>query len=362
MNLKIQSDKLRRHQTFLELGDVERPLFGSYLFGLYTSTRYPRIAEALTPGKIKPEDVPIEEYLKDIDDLFELYTDLDDDFPFSSGAFYGIPWLEAIMGCEVYFSGTNFYTKPIIEDWQHYTWKKSHTQNNPWLEKMLECLDAVVQHSKGRFSCGPTRMRGIADMVSAMRGGTNLAFDSIDCPSNLEKLAEICTEVWIETGLVQLDLIPESENGYMVGASGLRVWFPEKGIWLQDDAVAVLSPNSYRRYFLPCVETILKAFSRVAIHLHGTVLWAVDIFLELGGIDVLELSYDLGLCELEVVKAAWEKIQAKKPCIAFGELSLEELRMLIGEMKPNGLSIQAVANNIEEARARRDMVFKGSAY
>jgi hypothetical protein len=163
--------------------------------------------------------------------------------------------------------------------------------------------------------------------------------------------------VWIETGEAQLNLIPESGNGYMVGASALRVWFPEKGIWLQDDALSLLSPNSYRAIFLPYVDSITRSFPRVAFHLHGNVLWAVDIFLEVDGIDVLELNYDAGLCELEDVKESWKRIQEKKPCIAFGEFSPEELRVVLHEMVPNGLSIQTVTNNTDDAIEIRDVVF-----
>jgi hypothetical protein len=356
MNLSIQSSKLSRHQSFLEMDNVDRPLFGSSLFGFFVHTRYPRMAEGLEPGQIKPDDILIRNYLEDIDCLFEAYTDLDDDFPFSSGAFYGVPWLEAIMGCEVHFPGTNFYAKSMIEDWDAYKWEKPKLDNNPWLEKMLECLEAVVHHSRGRFQCGPTLMRGIADMVSAMRGGTNLAIDSIICPSNVKRLADICAEVWIETGKAQLDLVNTSENGYMVGVSALRVWFPEKGIWLQDDALSLLSPTLYQEIFLPYVKEITRSFPRVAFHLHGNVLWAVELFSGMDGIDVLELNYDKGSCKLEDVKAEWKKIQGQKPCIAFGQFSPKELQIILDELKPIGLSIQTVTDTAEEAQERRDLV------
>ncbi len=150
MRLNISPEKLNRHQAFLNRQRVDRPLFGSWLFGFYVHQQYPSVAAALKPGPIQPEDIPVELFLKDIDALWHAYTELDDDYPFSTGAFFGVPWMEAIMGCPVHFSGTNMYTTPVIEDWQDYTWPRPNL-SNPWAQKLLEFLDALVRHADGRF-------------------------------------------------------------------------------------------------------------------------------------------------------------------------------------------------------------------
>jgi hypothetical protein len=358
MRLNLEADKIRRHQAFLNREASDRPLIGNWLFGFYIHEQYPRAAAAMKPGEIKPEDVPIRLFLEDVDALYESYSELNDDYPFSMGAFYGIPWMEAIMGCPIHYSGTTMWANPCIPDWETFSWPKPDLNNNPWFLKLLEFLDALVKHSRGRFACGPTLMRGFADMGAAMRSATNLSLDLYDCPGNLRRLAETCAEVWAETGKAQLALVPESENGYIIGCAGLRCWVPDKGIWMQDDAVSVLSPKFYKKIYLDLVKTVTAQFPCVAFHLHGNALWPVDLLLGLDEIDVLEVNYDVGVCHLDDVVAAWKKIQQKKPCIGYADLPPDQLELHLDQWSPQGLSIQTMSPTIEIAKVKRDLVYK----
>jgi hypothetical protein len=358
MRLNLDPAKLARHQAFLKREPVDRPLIGSWLFGFFVHQQYPSVAAAMRPGPIRPEDIPIELFLQDVDALWQAYNELDDDYPFSMGAFYGVPWLEAIMGCPVYFTGTNMYADPCISEWDTYDWHPPDFDNNPWAQKLIEFLEALIKHSAGRFACGPTLMRGPADMCSAMRGGATLALDLYDCPDNVGRLAEICAEVWIKAGQAQLSVVPESENGYLAGCAGLRCWLPQKGIWLQDDAVSVLSPRFYEKYFLPLVQRIARAFPCVAFHLHGNYLWPVDLVLQVKEIAVLDLNYDVGVCQLEKLIPAWRKIQERKPCLAFADGTLAEFDHILDELSPAGLSLQTISPTMENARAKRDLVYR----
>jgi 5-methyltetrahydrofolate--homocysteine methyltransferase len=261
------------------------------------------------------------------------------------------------MGCPVIFSGTNMYSRPCIQDWQDYTWQRP-TLENPWAQKLLEFLDALVKHAGGRFACGPTLMRGPADICSAMRGGTELALDLYDHPDNVRRLAALSADVWIEVGKAQLALVPESDSGYMVGCAGLRCWMPQKGIWLQDDAISLLSPRFYRELFLPQVRRIAAEFPAIAFHLHGNTLWPVDLILSIDGIDVLELNYDAGVCNLGEVIEAWKKVQRHgKPVIAFADVTIDELRHVLHELFPVGLSIQSISPTMDLGKAKRDLVY-----
>jgi hypothetical protein len=357
MSLGTAHDGIGRHRAFLGREAVDRPLIGSWLYGFYVHEQYPSVAAAMKPGPIQPDDIPIDLFVEDVAALWRAYSDLDDDYPFSTGAFYGVPWMEAIMGCPVFFSGTNMYSRPIIADWDSFDWQRP-TLDNPWAQKLLEFLDALVKRSQGQFACGPTLMRGPADMVAAMRGGTDMVLDLYDQPEKVRRLAELCADVWIEVGRAQLDLVPESENGYIAGCAGLRCWMPEKGIWLQDDTISLLSPGFYRDLFLPQIRRIAAQFPAVAFHLHGDTRWAADLLLEVDEIDVLEMNYDVGVCDLEQVIADWKKIQQKKPVIAFANVSLQEFEHILDELSPVGLSVQTLSPTLEVGRDKRDRVHR----
>jgi hypothetical protein len=180
--------------------------------------------------------------------------------------------------------------------------------------------------------------------------------DLYDHPEPVRRMAELCAELWIEVGLAQLDLVPESADGHLVGCAGLRCWMPGKGIWLQDDAISLLSPSSYEDLFLPQIRRIAGRFPFVAFHLHGNVLWPVDLMLSVDEIDVLELNYDEGICDLEDLINAWKKIQAKKPLIAYADVTLDELGRVLDELSFFGLSVQTLSPTMEQAQAKRDLV------
>ncbi len=360
MRLAMSEPKLDRHRAFLERTPMERPLIGSWLYGFYVPELYPRLAATLPVGLIQPDDISVDLYLEDIDALLDAYRQLDDDYSFAAGALPSVPWLEAIMGCPIHYSGTTMWADPCLPDWSSYSWRQP-TLDDPWARKLVEMLDALVKHSGGRFGCTPTLMRGPADMAAAMRGSSNLALDLFDHPAQLERLAEMCADVWIELGQAQLALIPDSENGYMVGCAGLRCWMPEKGIWLQDDAVSVLSPRYYRQIFLPHIRRVAGTFPQVAFHLHGNQLWPIDMMLDLDEIDVLELNYDLGATGLEdKIIPAWRRIQGRKPCIAFAHIGPDELGRVRDLLSPAGLSFQVVAPTLADGRNLRDLIYRSA--
>lgn len=350
MHLQLSEERVARHQAFLRREPANQPLVGSWLFGFYVPDLYPRVAEALRPGPVLPADIPLEAFLADVDVLAAAYAELDDDYPFSVGALASIPWLEAIMGCPIHFSGTTFWAEPCITDWAAHHWSVP-AQGSAWRAKLLELLDALVVHAAGRYACSPTLMRGVADMCAAMRGSNALALDFYDHPARVQRLAGMCAEVLVEVGLAQLALIPESENGYMVGSAGLRCWFPGKGVWLQDDAISILSPRLYQKLFLSEVRRVADRFPWVAFHLHGDQLWPLDIFLELEEVDVLELNYDLGATTLdEHIIPAWRKIQAHKPCIAFAHVSQQEAARIRDMVPGTGFAFQTLSETVQAGR------------
>jgi hypothetical protein len=358
MTVRTDPEKLYRNQAFHNRNPVEIPLFGSWLFGFYIHEQFPNLVQSLTPGLVRPEYLNVGLFLQDVDRLWEAYQELDDDLMFSIGAFYGIPWMEAIMGCPIYFSDTTIWADPCIPDWKTYSWEQP-TLENPWAQKLLELLEALVDHSGGRYHVSATLMRGIADMCAAMRGSTNLVFDLYDQPDEIYRLAEACASVWIMVGQAQLDLIPEVDyEGHIASVGSLRCWLPDKGIWLQDDAASVLSPRFYEQFFLPQVKRIISHFPHVVMHLHGTYLWLIDQLLDIEEIDVLELNYDAGIVQLENIIPAWKKIQTQKPCIAFAASTMEELACIADQLDPAGLSLQTLAYTIEEARQGRKLVYE----
>ena len=124
-----------------------------------------------------------------------------------------------------------------------------------------------------------------------------------------------CARIWETIARAQLELIPHSAEGYVAGDAALRVWAPEKVLWLQEDAMSLLSPALYRDHVLPVDDRLSNLFPCVAFHLHGSALWAIEDLVKLPGVDAIELNLEAANCDVQGTFAGWKKIQAHKPVI-----------------------------------------------
>jgi len=357
--MKIPSDSLRRHRAFLKRGETDRPLLGCVL-GFYMDDLFPRVAGAIPSGLVKPEDIPVDLFLEDCEQLYKDHQEVGDDYPFTASAFPGIPWMEAIMGLPIRHSPPSFWAEPNVEDWE--SW---HSQRpglrNPWAEKLLEMVRALVRHSRGRYPVAPTLMRGPSDILAAMRGAAQLPLDLLDYPDLMARAIELCADVWVEVGQAQLALVPECAEGYVSSGHGLRTWAPEKVIWLQEDAMALLSPGLYRQFFLPVDRRIAGQFPCAAFHLHGSAIWAIDELVKVPEIDVLELNLEAAYCDVEATFSGWKKIQAHKPLVIW-RLYEEDFRpwldRVLAELPSAGVSIQVTGADREQAKEAKAAFFE----
>lgn len=345
-------ERLQRHRAFSKMEPTDRPLVGNFLFGYFMHEQYPHLVKAIPEGPITPDDINVDLFLQDCERLYQAYVELDDDYPFVGGPFYGVPWMEAIMGGQIISSPTSMWVEPVIEDWNAWHRKHPSLESNRWAQKLLELMEAVVTHSNGRYPVGPTLMRGPGDILSALRGPDVLPLEYYDRPEEVKRAAQLCADVWIEVGMAQLALMPTSSTGNMVGCSGLRVWAPDKVIWLQEDVLSLTSPRFYRELYLPEDRRIAKEFPWLAFHIHGTVLWALDDLLSVPEVYALQTSYE-PLVDLEDAFPYWKKIQGQKPTVLWIDYRRpgfwSTVDRILNEIPPAGLSIQTTVPTLEDA-------------
>jgi hypothetical protein len=341
---------LDRQRAFWSREAVDRPLFGCHL-GSNILDRHPAVARSLSPGRLKPDDLRVEPFLDDCERLYQFHCQFDPDYQFVGTAFPHFPWMEAIIGCPTVFSGAAIFAEAYVDDWRQ--WRPPQKPlETPWGEKLLELLQAVAEHARGRYPVGATLMRGPSDMLSAARGPGRLPLDLFDCPDAIKRATEACADVWIEVGKAQLDLVPESVEGYMAGAQAFRTWAPKKVIWLQDDATSLFSPRLYRELVLAQIEHILGQFPCTGFHLHGKVTWGVDVLLSIPKLDVIEFGPDAGQ-DLQVLFPLCRQILEHKKLVLLRwyEDDLPDwLQRVLATFPTAGLSVQVQANNAEEGR------------
>jgi hypothetical protein len=324
---------------------------------------YPRALAKIRPGRIRPEDIPVEEIVEDCDERMARYQVLGD-FPSTCGPFSGIPWLEAIAGCPMMASPTSFWAEPCCESLGALR-PTVPARETAWGRKLLELLSALVRNANGRYQVSPALMRGPLDIVAAARGASGLVLDLVDDPDTAEAALGAAAGIWEDIGRAQLELIPGSKDGHFALDGALRTWAPGKLLWLQEDAMAFLSPQLYRRHVLPLDERLSDAFPCVAFHLHGSALWAIDDLVRVPGIDVLELNLEDARCDVEGTFAGWRKIQDHKPLVVWRKYDADFgpwLDRLLGELRSSPLTIQvSVRDDAQAEEAAREFHSRGLA-
>lgn len=338
------------HRRFLQGERMERPLIGVNL-GFYANDRYPSTMSALPNGPISPDDIHTDLFLQDCDRLYRAHSEIDDDYPFVASPLVYVPWMEAIMGCRIVASPSSLWAEPCESNWRHL---RSHglEPTNPWYLKLLEMMQELIAHSDGRFPLSATMMRGPADILAAMRGASQLPLDLVDEPNAVKDALDLCAEAWIEVAKAQLAVIPHSETGYLDGDRGLRLWSPRKMMWLQDDALALLSPSLNEEFLLPLHRQLASNFSVVAFHMHGSSLWAIEGLLGAPEIDVMELNFDSGNTDADSLLSSCRQIASRKPLVLW-RLSGDDLEAwldrVVGLLPCGSLSIQVTVGDLEEA-------------
>ena len=321
----------------------DRPLLGFFVGSDYPLRRY-RASDTLPDDRpLRPDDFDVRPYLDDCDRLFDAHEACGGDFIWSASAFWGIPWLEAAIGC------------PILAD--HATGSirsepppgfagpadiPPFDAQSPWMRKAVEFLDRMAEHSSGRWPLGTTRMRGIADLLSALYGPTGFVYAMIDRPVEVREACRRLADVWIEFARLQLRHIPLFHGG--IGSFYYNMWVPAGTVWHQEDAAALLSPELYDAFIREHDRRIAESFEGCIMHQHPTAFVPTDFYLDMP-FTALEMHIDEGGPRADALYETHRKILARKPLLIWGNLSESDMEWILTRLPGAGLAVMTVVND-----------------
>lgn len=344
--MKSQEEIVERHRLFWQRGPVERPI-GSVWIGSRMPDELYTAARAIPVGRVMPSDIDVSSFLVDYDRLYDMHESVGDDAFWVASPFYGIPWVEAILGCPIYYSSESFWAEPVMAEWPEEL-RLSSPEGEEWLAKLLEFTEALARRADGRYAVAATLMRGPSDLAAALRGHVEMVYDLYDHPDQLRQLIDAATERWIEIAQRQLERIPPHAGGYV--SNFYRVWAPDRIVFTQEDASASFSPDLFRRYLLPADRRIAAAFPYSIMHIHSPTTWPVGQWLQIERLSCIEINYDDNGPRLPELLPLLRQIQEVKPLILRGAMTPEEIAYVKRELSPRGLLLNLVARSVEEAR------------
>jgi len=338
--------RVRTFETFHGRANP-RPVFGFFRGSEYPLPRYP-FSRRLPEGRpLRPEDFDADAFVADSVRLFLDHEECGGDFIYSGSAYWGIPWLEAMLGCPIFANHAtgSIYAEPP----PRFTPESlpAFSADNPWSRLMDRMLRALAEASAGRFPLATTRMRGVADLIAALYGGDTFVLALVDNPDEVRLVAQRVTDLFIACGRFQLERIPAFHGG--IGSFYYHAWMPAGTVWHQEDAAALLSPKLYAEFIEPFDRQIVAAFPHVVMHQHSTGFVPTDRYLAMG-MSVLELHIDSGGPSAESLCDRHLAILRERPLIIWGEIPRTDLDWLFAKLPPQGLAIITVVNTPDQAQ------------
>lgn len=325
---------LARHAAFWHREPAERPLIR---------------AVPLRQRK-RLENIDVTPELLDVDDFTPLVGRRDlnkqlvqGDLLHGECAWSRIPWMEAIVGCEIHAGADEaMWAKPALGPNYEGMERIVPGEDNPWLVKLLALTQALVEANDGSYVVTHTLQRGPIDMLSALLGDERMGLAFYDQPERVAEVLERATQAFIRVAKAQYELIPPLHGGWVPWAYG--IWAPGSVIRFQSDSASQLSPRMYAEQVLPHDRAIMRAFDYSIIDLHSAgTLHLHKVLMEVEELKAISVTLDryANAPTVEQLLPTFATIQEAKSLCIFGEMTAAELDLLRRSLSPTGLAINA---------------------
>jgi hypothetical protein len=354
---------------------VDRPLIGPWRSGYYPAEQFPQGAAQWQPGAVlQAEDVSFAPFAADYERLYAAQQEDSGDFGYVGSAYWGIPWLEAILGCRVVAAAANCCAKPCLTGLDKTgTGSEPHDDSrtlpgcreapvpvlldsNAWLQALLRFTRELVDFSAGRFPVCPPLLRGPGDAVAAMLGQMAYVTGFFDAPAAMRALLDLAARTRLAVIERLQAAIPQWRGVHAAGGYPSVVWSRRTVAYHQEDSAAILNPSIFRECLLPALKTGGRAADVNFIHLHSACLYPVDILLEDDCFDVLQVNIDHRGMGPPVCKLidTFKRVQAaRRPLLLWGEFGPQEWELMQSQLSPVGLSVQPIVQQGERQGDRK---------
>lgn len=342
-------EKIRRHRAFWSREPVDRPLVGFRIGDYLLANKFQAALPLLEGGKhIRPEMLEVDRFLDDYERMYRDSLATGQDAFWTASPFTAIPWMEAILGCEIRASEASFASEPWMQDLNQIEQVIFDEAHNPWFTKYLEFVTKLTQFSQGRFPVGQPIMRGVTDMMGALRGQTRFACDLLDHPQGVQELGRKVTGIFQRVIQHHRKATKPVHDGSAMGF--FHLWSPGPCIWFQEDLAALMSPTLYRQHILKLDQAICQGYEYTLCHIHPTSFFILDDLLAIGDLKTIEINKDIGGPSIKEMLPQFKKVLREKRLVIWGDLDAGDLDVILEELTYAGLYLHIVAPTVAKAQ------------
>lgn len=298
---------IEKHKDFWNFsGDAHKPLI-IYIDGWVDGPRLLAAVGDVDTDNLKASDFEAERFIPLHREICLQAESTRDDKITMTEPLVAIPWLEAYHGCGISLEGKYIWPKHVFED---ITESEAVTAAGPkteWLDcyiKYMRDLDAAFSNS---WAISQPILRGIADVACALMGTQNFIYGMMDEEELSRSLIAYIAKNSEHFYKQSMENMPMFRGGYVIGQYFL--WTPEMCLRLQDDAIAVLSPDLYEQFVLSYTEQLSKLTNYTMMHLHLTSGHMLNKLCSIQTIRAIEYDIDEGCESVLEHMGTFKKIQ-----------------------------------------------------
>jgi hypothetical protein len=346
---KTDSSEIKeRCDRFWKRENTDRPLVGALFNRMAPATR---LEQNLQKRSVKPADITEEVFIDDCNRRHNASEQIEGDAIFVAAPYIGLPWLDAIMGCEVECGGGSAWAKPLESDWKEYT-IDSVPWDNGWFDTMQEETKIALDISKGRFPVGPVHLRGMGDLIATLMGQTEFCLSLYDYPDIIRRIIDIYVDVWRKIVQAQYSLLKPDEGGFWNANQPL--WTPAETMFIPADVASLVSPEMFKEFFFEPTRTMLKGYDYCIMHTHSSYLdaYPLDLLMTIPELKAVQIGIDPNGPSVEDLIPQFRHVMEQRSLIVAGGgvLSAEDIRLIIKKLPPEGLCILSYKETVEECR------------
>lgn len=341
--------RIEMHRTYWDRKPQAHPLAAFRIVeDFFFARHYAAAAPLLVPNKrITPEMLVVDDFIEDYEKMFALTEELGQDAFWTAEPYTAIPWMEAMLGCEISANEASFTSEPWLRSLNEIE-SITFDPTNPWLAKYLEFTEKLVAVSKGRFPVGMPIMRGPSDMVGALMGQTEMVFALVDNPELMKQFLLKVTDIFLRVIEEQRKIAGKFHGGEAMGF--YHVYCPGTCIWYQEDLSALLSPDAYRKFLVEPARRICRDYQYTAVHLHPTSFFILDQLLANDTLSAIEVNKDVGGPSVPQMIPQLKRIVEVKNLMLWGDLTPEDLECLRDALPATGLFFHIITPTMEAAK------------
>lgn len=245
--------------------------------------------------------------------------------------------MAVFLGCKVKLEETTGWVEPIWTGEKLETDKLKFDENNPHYQFALKWQKFAVENSRGR-SIPPvvTALGACGDALAWIRGSEQLLYDVLDMPEEVKKADLRLTELFIRYYSVFYELALEAAEG---SATWFPLWAPGKFYALANDFAYMISPDSFRKIFVPSLEKQMDFLDYSVYHVDGEGCFNhLDTILELNKLQAVQILPGAGKPSPLHYLPLLKKVQAAKKNLWIG-LEKNEVEEALSLLSARGLFI-----------------------